>query len=267
MQTPTTDNAWLRANNWREVLEDPESLPPEIRRFLQSQNQTAESWLGGPDSRQWIIDELKATIRDRDDSVPVKDGDYSYWQRFIEDAEHPDFLRQTHQSDPEILLCGDERAANHPYYDIGAADHSPNHELFAVTEDRQGSERYTLTLFQAGCQDPIESPLTDCRGDFEWSTDSRKLLYTRLDENQRPSTVWCHTIGTQQTDDHLVYQLEHPGRFIGLGKTSSDAWITIDIHDHQTNQTFLLSADLDNLFPIAVTDWIEGLEYLSLIHI
>ena len=156
MQTPTTDNAWLRADNWREVLEDPESLPPEIRNFLQSQNQTAESWLGGPDSRQWIIDELKATIRDRDDSVPVKDGDYSYWQRFIEGAEHPDFLRQTHQSDPEILLCGDERAANHPYYDIGAADHSPNHELFAVTEDRQGSERYTLTLFQAGCQNPIE---------------------------------------------------------------------------------------------------------------
>ena len=87
------------------------------------------------------------------------------------------------------------------------------------------------------------------------------MLYTRLDENQRPSTVWCHTIGTQQTDDHLVYRLEHPGRFIGLGKTSSDAWITIDIHDHQTNQSFLLPADLDNLFPIAVTDWIEGLEY------
>ena len=119
------------------------------------QNQTAESWLGGPDSRQWITSELKATIRDRDDSVPVEDGDYSYWQRFIEGAEHPDFLRQTRQSKPEILLCGDERAANHPYYDIGAANHSPNHELFAVTEDRCGSERYTLTLFQAGSQNPM----------------------------------------------------------------------------------------------------------------
>ena len=129
MQTPTTDNAWLKADNWREVLEEPESLPPEIRNFLQTQNQTAESWLGGPDSRQWITDELKATIRDRDDSVPVEDGDYSYWQRFTEGAEHPDFLRRTDQNDLEILLCGDERAANHPYYDIGAADHSPNHEL------------------------------------------------------------------------------------------------------------------------------------------
>ncbi len=261
MQSPTKDNAWLKAENWQEVLEEPESLPSEIRSFLEVQNQTAESWLGGPNSRQWIIDELKATILDRDDSVPVEDGDYTYWQRFIEGAEHPDFLRQKETNDLEILLCGDERAANHPYYDIGAADHSPNHELFAVTEDRQGSERYTLTLFQAGSQEPIETPLTDCRGDFEWSTDSRKLLYTRLDEHQRPSTVWCHTIGTDQIDDQLVYQLEHPGRFIGLGKTSSDAWITIDIHDHQTNQSFLLPADLENLTPIAVTDWIEGIEY------
>ena len=176
MQTPTTDNAWLKAENWQEVLEEPESLPSEIRSFLESQNQTSESWLGGPNSRQWIIDELKSTIRDRDDSVPVEDGEYTYWQRFIEGAEHPDFLRQKNQSDPEILLCGDERAATHPYYDIGAADHSPNHDLFAVTEDRQGSERYTLSLFEAGSQKPIEAPLTDCRGDFEWSTDSRKLL-------------------------------------------------------------------------------------------
>ena len=125
MQTPTTDNAWLKADNWREVLEDPGSLPSEIETFLESQNQTTESWLGGQDSRQWIIDELKSTIRDRDDSVPVEDGKYTYWQRFVEDAEHPDFLRRKNQSDHEILLCGDERAANLPYYNIGAADHSP----------------------------------------------------------------------------------------------------------------------------------------------
>lgn len=261
MQTPTTDNVWLKADNWQEVLENPGSLPSEIRDFLESQNQTTESWLGGQDSRQWIIDELKSTIRDRDDSVPVEDGKYTYWQRFVEDAEHPDFLRRKNQSDHEILLCGDQRASNHPYYNIGAADHSPDHELFAVTEDRQGSERYALTIFRAGSHEPIETPLTDCRGDFEWSNDSHKLVYTRLDENQRPNTVWCHIVGTKQADDQLIYQLEHPGRFIGLGKTSSAAWITIDIHDHQTNQSFLLPADLENLSPIAVTDWIEGLEY------
>ena len=261
MQTPTTDNHWLKAANWQEVLEDPDSLPADIRSYLETQNQTADQWLGGETSRQWIIDELKATIRDRDDSVPIWEGEFQYWQRFVEGAEHPDFLRQHHTQGEQLLLCGDKRASNHPYYDIGAADHSPNHQLFAVTEDRQGSERYTLTIFNAGSNQPLEPALVDCRGDFEWSTDSSKILYTRLDEHQRPSTVWCHLIGTNQSDDQLVFQLDHPGRFIGLGQTSSEAWITIDVHDHQTNQTFLLPASLDDLTLIKVTDWIEGLEY------
>ena len=261
MQTPTTENHWLKAANWQEVLEDPDSLPADIRSYLETQNQTADRWLGGDTSRQWIIDELKATIRDRDDSVAICEGEFQYWQRFVEGAEHPDFLRQQDAQDAQILLCGDERASNHPYYDIGAADHSPNHQLFAVTEDRQGSERYILTIFNAGSNQPLEPALVDCRGDFEWSADSSKILYTRLDEHQRPSTVWCHLVGTSQSDDQLVFQLDHPGRFIGLGKTSSEAWITIDIHDHQTNQTFLLPASLDDLTLMTVTDWIEGLEY------
>ena len=261
MQTPTTENHWLKAANWQEVLEDPDSLPADIRSYLETQNQTADRWLGGDTSRQWIIDELKATIRDRDDSVAIYEGEFQYWQRFVEGAEHPDFLRQQDAQDAQILLCGDERASNHPYYDIGAADHSPNHQLFAVTEDRQGSERYILTIFNAGSNQPLELALVDCRGDFEWSADSSKILYTRLDEHQRPSTVWCHLVGTSQSDDQLVFQLDHPGRFIGLGKTSSEAWITIDIHDHQTSQTFLLPASLDDLTLMTVTDWIEGLEY------
>ena len=167
-----------------------------------------------------------------------------------------------HQSEKsEVLLSGDMRATNYPYYDIGAADHSPDHRFFAVTEDWQGSERYTLTIFQAGTQEQLEDSLSDCRGDFEWSTDSTKISGTRLDENQRPSSVWCHDIGSIQNDDQLVFDLENPGRFIGLGKTSSEKWITIDIHDHQTNQSFLLSATLADLTPLPVTDWIEGLEY------
>ena len=261
MQIPTNDNSWLKASNWQEVLEDPDRLPEDIRHYLETQNRRTEEWLGGTESRKWIIDELKATIRDRDDSVPISDGVFSYWQRFVEGAEHPDFLRQHQSEKSEVLLSGDMRATNHPYYDIGAADHSPDHRFFAVTEDRQGSERYTLTIFQSGSQEQLEDSLNDCRGDFEWSTDSTKILYTRLDENQRPSSVWCHEIGSIQNDDQLVFDLEHPGRFIGLGKTSSEKWITIDIHDHQTNQSFLLDATLADLTPLPVTDWIEGLEY------
>lgn len=262
MQSKNTDTAWLKADNWQDVLDDPETLPADIRSHLEAENVLAEAWLGGPESRTWILDELKSTIRDEDHSVPVDDGDFHYWQRFEPGAEHPDFLRQhKNQSEPEVLLAGDARAENHAYYDVGSADHSPDHQYFAVTEDTQGSERYTLTVFRAGTDTPIESSLTDCRGDFEWSSDSTKLLYTRLDAHQRPSSVWCHTLGTAQSEDTLVFENPDPGRFIGLGKTSTETLITIDCHDHQTNQAFLLPASLNTLIPVAMTDWIPELEY------
>lgn len=261
MQTRNNDTLWLKAENWQAVLEDPDTLPAPIRTHLETENEHAEHWLGGPDARQWIFDELKATIRDADDSVPVQEGPYLYWQRFVAGAEHPDFLRQQEAGEIEVLLAGDQRAEGTDYYDVGSADHSPNHQWFAVTEDLHGAERYTLSVFVAGEHQAIETPLTDCRGDFEWSSDSQKLLYTRLDANQRPSSVWCHRLGTAQTEDQLVFELDHPGRFIGLGKTSTEKWITIDAHDHQTNQTFLLASDLESLTPVAVTDWIPELEY------
>lgn len=261
MQTRNNHTQWLKAQNWQAVLEDPERLPEAIRQHLETENTLSEQWLGGPDSRQWILDELKSTIRDADESVPIQDGRYRYWQRFVAGAEHPDFLRQDENGATEVLLCGDQRAEGTDYYDVGSADHSPDHRVFAVTEDLHGSERYTLSLFAAGSAHVIETPLTDCRGDFEWGSDSQTLLYTRLDEHQRPSSVWCHRIGTDQSEDVLVFALDHPGRFIGLGKTSTEAWITIDSHDHQTNQCFLLPADLQSLTPIPVTDWIPELEY------
>ena len=65
MQIPTNDNSWLKASNWQEVLEDPNRLPEDIRHYLETQNRRTEEWLGGTESRKWIIDELKATIRDR----------------------------------------------------------------------------------------------------------------------------------------------------------------------------------------------------------
>lgn len=262
MQSRNPDTAWLKAENWQSVLEDPETLPEPIRTHLETENTRAEEWLGGPDARAWIIDELKATIRDQDDSVPVIDGSFRYWQRFVAGAEHPDFLRQGLDSTHlEVLLSGDQRAAGFEYYDVGAADHSPDHRWFAVTEDTQGAERYVLTVFDTETGEWLPDQLADCRGDFEWGALSDRLIYTRLDENQRPSSVWCHRLGTSQSDDQCVFRQTDAGRFIGLGKTSSQTLITIDSHDHQTNQAFILDASLDHLEPIPVTAWIPGLEY------
>lgn len=262
MQTRNTDTAWLKADNWQSVLDEPETLPEEIRSHLAAENALAEAWLGSAQEREWILDELKATIRDEDQSVPVSEGPFMYWQRFVAGAEHADFLRRGHDSEETtVLLCGDRRAAGTAYYDLGSADHSPDHRYFAFTEDTQGSERYVLSILDTETDSLLTTTLNDCRGDFEWASGSDALVYTRLDANQRPSSVWIHRLGTSQDADQCIFRQTDTGRFIGLGKTGSQQLITIDSHDHQTNQAFLLNADLNSPTPVPVTDWIPGLEY------
>ncbi|RYF29852.1 MAG: hypothetical protein EOO23_06450, partial [Comamonadaceae bacterium] len=36
--TLNDDYAWLRAENWRDVLRDPDTLPAEIRKHIQAEN-------------------------------------------------------------------------------------------------------------------------------------------------------------------------------------------------------------------------------------
>ena len=80
------------------------------------------------------------------------------------------------------------RAANHPYYDIGAADHSPDHRFFAVTEDRQGSERYTLTIFKSGSQEQLEDSSMTAEGILNGiltAPKSSTRVWTRINDRVR----------------------------------------------------------------------------------
>jgi oligopeptidase B len=39
---------WLRAENWREVMQDPSTLSPEIRDYLEAENAYYEAGFGQP---------------------------------------------------------------------------------------------------------------------------------------------------------------------------------------------------------------------------
>jgi len=58
------DYAWLKATNWREVLKDPEMLPPEIRAHLEAENAFAAALLEDSGSlRHALVAEMRAAVR------------------------------------------------------------------------------------------------------------------------------------------------------------------------------------------------------------
>jgi oligopeptidase B len=71
------DYAWLKADNWREVLADPSVLPGHIRTHLEAENAFAETILAPTAAlRKTLVAEMRGRIREDDASVPARDGPF-----------------------------------------------------------------------------------------------------------------------------------------------------------------------------------------------
>ena len=79
-----TDNyAWLRADNWQEVMRDPEALPQDIRAYLEAEKDYYDTLMQDTKSLQeTLFEEMKGRIKQDDSSVPAPDGAYAYSSRF-----------------------------------------------------------------------------------------------------------------------------------------------------------------------------------------
>jgi oligopeptidase B len=74
--------AWLKAENWREVLKDPSALSPEIRAHLEAENAYTEAALAGTEAlRECLVKEMRGRIKEDDSSVPQADGPWAYFTR------------------------------------------------------------------------------------------------------------------------------------------------------------------------------------------
>ena len=75
--------AWLRAANWREAMQDPQQLAEPIRAYLEAENEYAETVMAPTaDLRERLFRELRGRIREDDATVPQRDGEHAYYERY-----------------------------------------------------------------------------------------------------------------------------------------------------------------------------------------
>lgn len=261
--TLTDDYAWLRAAQWQEVMRDPALLEPEIRAYLEAENAyTAEALDDTRALQDTLFQEMKARLKPDDWTVPSPDGPFAYYSNYVTGGQYPRLCRQPRDGgDEEVIFDGNAEAAGKPYWDLGAASHSPDHRLLAYAVDTKGSELYTIRVRDLASGEDLPDVIADTRGDLVWANDSQTLLYVRLDENHRPRAVYRHRLGTPASDDALVYTEEDTGFSIALGKTLSGRFLILDTHDHETSEIYLIDAARPDSAPVVVEPRTPGHEY------
>src|SRR6185503_2345604 len=134
--------AWLRADNWQEVMRDPEALDPQIRAYLEAENAFTESALADTVGLQKALyAEMRARMKEDDSSVPAPDGAFEYFASYVTGGQHPRLCRQRRGGGgEEVLLDGNKEAEGMSYWQVGATAHSPDHKFMAYAVDDKGSE-------------------------------------------------------------------------------------------------------------------------------
>eukprot|EP01037_Dinobryon_pediforme_P030010 gene30010-33901_t len=257
------DFAWLRADNWQEVMSDPSRLPADIRAYLEAENAYAEAVLAPTaELQERIYREIRGRIKEDDSSVPAKDGAYAYASRHREGGQHPLFVRLPRDGGAEtILIDGDELAKGKAYFRIGGMRQSPDHSHIVWAADDKGSEFFTLRIRDVATGADLADEIPKTTGGAVWANDGRTLFYVRVDDNHRPSKVFAHVLGTPVADDRLIYEEADAGFFVGVGMTQSRRYITIDAHDHETSEVRLIDADAPSSEPVLVAARETAVEY------
>ena len=256
--------AWLRAENWQEVMADPSKLDEEIRAYLEAENAYTDALLADTEALQeTLFAEMKGRLKEDDASVPVPDGAFAYFTRFQPGAQQPQFCRHpVDQPDRvEVMLDGNAEADGKPYFRVGAMQHTDDHRLLAWAADTSGSEQFTIRFRDLSNGGELPDVLEEAVPSMAWAGGGEYLFYTKRDENWRPYSVWRHRLGTAQREDVCVYEEADPGFFVSVARTSSRAFIVINTHDHETGEFYFIPAGSPTDMPRLVAEREEGVEY------
>jgi oligopeptidase B len=257
------DFAWLKDENWQTVLQDPKTLKPDIRAYLEAENAFTSSVMESTKPQQEkLFAEIKGRIKEDDSSVPTPDGAWLYSTAHITGGQYPLLKRKPRDGGEEqVMFDCNAMAEGKAYFSLGGVTLSGDQNFAAWACDDKGSEFYTLRIRDLRDGKDLNDEVVNTAGGGLWSADQLHLYYTEQDESHRPLKTYRHKVGTPQSDDVLVFEEKDTGMFSGVGQTRSKRFITIDVNDHETSEVWLIDTTKDDATPVCVAPRQPGFEY------
>ncbi len=258
--------------SWLGDKQDPETIA-----FLEAENAYTEATIAGQQElRETIFEEIRARTQETDLSVPARKGRWWYYARTVEGQQYAVHCRRPVRPDDtgppvaadgqplageEVLLDGNELAADAQFFSLGAFDVSPDGALLAYSTDFDGSERFTMRIKDLATGETAPDEIPDTFYGSAWSADGSALFYLTVDDAWRPYRVWRHLIGTPTADDVIVFE-EPDARFlVGVALTRSERYLCLTVVSRMTSEVWLLdAADPTGQFRV-VRPRQQGVEY------
>jgi oligopeptidase B len=234
-ETRVDDYFWLRDRS-----------DPEVIAYLEAENRYTGAVMRHTERLQErLYQEMRGRIKETDLSVPERMDDYFYYTRTEIGKQYPIFCRRrgSVEGPEELLLDPNPLAADHPYYRLGVNQVSPDHRLLAYSVDTSGAEEFTLFIKDLITGELLPESIGRTAHGIAWANDSRTLFYTVLDDARRPCRLYRHLIGTNPSEDIMVYFEPDASFFLDVSRTRSRRYLLLDLSSHSTSEVRFVSAD------------------------
>lgn len=218
--------------------------------YLKAENTYWENMMKDTEPfREKLFQEMKARIKEKDESVPVFKNGYYYYTRTETGKQYFKYCRKKGSltAPEEILLDVDKQAEGHSYYSASGFSISPDNTKMIYGVDDVSRRQYKLFLKDLSTGKTIDLGIKNTTGTATWANDNKTIFYTsKKPETLLTEKIFRHTLGTDSSKDALVYEEKDKTNYIGVGKSKNEKFIMIYSQATTSSETRYLDANDPN---------------------
>src|SRR5712691_5286042 len=231
--TLTDDYFWLR-----------EKPSPKVIAHLEAENTyAAEMMRPTTELQEKLYNEMVGHIKETDDSVPYRWGDYFYYTHTEQGKQYPIYCRKKGnlEAREEVILDQNELAKGLKFFSVGAFVVSDDGNLLAYSTDTTGYRQYKLQIKVLRTGQLLPESFERV-GAVAWSTDNKTIFFTTEDAvTKRSDKFFRHVLGSGKTD--LIFEEKDELFDIGAGRTRDKAIIFVGSESKTSTEYRYLPAD------------------------
>lgn len=215
--------------------------------YLKAENSYWEEMMKDTEPfRDQLFKEMKARIKEKDESVPTFKNGYYYYSRTETGKQYFKYCRKKGSltAPEEILLDVDKMAEGHAYYSASGFSISPDNSKIVYGVDDVSRRQYKLFLKDLSTGKTTDLGIKNTSGYAIWANDNKTIFYTSNNpETLLTEKIFRHSLGTEASKDVLVYEEKDKTNYISVGKSKNERFIMIYSGATTSSETTYIDAD------------------------
>jgi len=228
---------------------------PEVIDYLNKENEYYQkSTEHTKPFQKELFEEMKARIKEDDESVPYFYNGYFYITRFEIGKDYPIYSRKKGnlEAPEELLFDCNEMAKKFSYFNLNGISISEDNKWVSFGIDTVSRRQYTIQIKNLETNEILPLKIENTTGGATWANDNQTIFYSRKDEvTLRPDRIFKHKLGSDPSKDVVVYFEKDDTFTVSVYKSKSKKYLIISSESTLTSEyQILLASTPDDSFKI-----------------